>query len=300
MNAPDIITLFCDIDDFCKLFIPAWHRRQLTCGERKRRRATRLTASEMMTLVVHFHQSHYRNFKAYYLLYVCRHLRDCFPDLLSYTRFVALMPSVLIPLCVYLQNRKGTATGLAFIDATSIVVCHNRRIHSHKVFKKIAKRGKTSIGWFYGFKLHLVVNERGELLAFYITPGNVDDRKPVAHLTKGLTGKLFGDKGYISKALFEALLAEGLQLITRLRKGMVNRLMPLIDKILLRKRALIETIHDQLKNICQSEHSRHRRVNNFMVNLIAGLIAYTHQPCKPSLDLEPNQLNQLILLGTSV
>jgi hypothetical protein len=125
----------------------------------------------MMTLVVHFHQSHYRNFKAYYRLYVCRHLRDCFPDLLSYTRFVALMPSVLIPLCVYLQNRKGTAIGLAFIDATSIVVCHNRRIHSHKVFKKIAKRGKTSIGWFYGFKLHLVVNERGELLAFYITPG---------------------------------------------------------------------------------------------------------------------------------
>jgi hypothetical protein len=144
---------------------------------------------------------------------VCRHLRDYFPDLLSYTRFVALMPSVLIPLCVYLQNRKGTATGLAFIDATSIVVCHNRRIHSHKVFKKIAKRGTTSIGWFYGFKLHLVVNERGELLAFYITPGNVDDRKPVAPLTKGLTGKLFGDKGYISKVLFEALLAEGLQLI---------------------------------------------------------------------------------------
>jgi hypothetical protein len=131
------------------------------------------------------------------------------------------------------------------------------------------------------------------------TPGNVDERKPVAHLTQGLTGKLFGDQGYISKARFEALLAEGLQLITRRGLGMVNHLIPLIDKILLRKRALIETIHDQLKNICQIEHSRHRSVNTFMVNLIAGLIAYTHQPRKPSLDLEPNQLNQLVLLGTS-
>lgn len=288
--------LFCDIDDFCKTFLPAWHRQQLTSGERKRRRATRLTVSELMTLLVYFHHSQYRTFKAYYLLFVCRHLRGAFPGLLSYQRVVALMPSVLIPLCVYLQSRKGTATGLAFIDSTSLVVCHNRRIHSHKVFKKVAKRGKTSVGWFYGFKLHLVVNDRGELLAFYITPGNVDDRQPVPHLTQGLTGKLFGDKGYISKALFEALLVEGLQLITRLRKGMVNRLMPLVDKILLRKRALIETIHDQLKNICQIEHSRHRSVTNFMVTLIAALIAYTHQPHKPSLNLAPNQLNQLILL----
>ena len=282
--------LFCDVDDFCQLFLPDWQSQQLTAGERKRQRQGQMCVSEIMTIMIHFHQSHYRDFKAYYLMHVHRHLKDAFPHLLSYTRFVALMRTVLIPLCVYLQQRKGTATGLAFIDATSIVVCHNRRIHSHKVFKKVAKRGKTSVGWFYGFKLHLVVNDCGELLAFHLTPGNTDDRKPVPALVKGLSGKLFGDKGYLSKALFDALFDEGLQLVTRLRKNMKNALMPMFDKILLRKRALIETINDQIKNISQIEHTRHRSVANFMVNLVAGLIAYTHQPSKPSLNIGHSQL----------
>jgi hypothetical protein len=288
-----LIELFCDLDDFCRQFLPDWHGRQVMAGERQRRRASRLAASEIMTLLVYFHQSQYRNFKAYYLLHVSSHLREAFPGLTSYSRFIALIPAVLIPLCVYLQQRKGTATGIAFIDSTAIVVCHNHRIHSHKVFQKLARRGKTSLGWFYGFKFHLIVNDRGELLAFRITPGNVDDRKPVPRLTRGLTGKLFGDRGYISKALFEALLAEGLQLITKLRTNMKNRLLPLMDKILLRKRSLIETINDQLKNISQIEHTRHRSVANFMVNLIAGLIAYTYQPKKPSLHLTPTEENQL-------
>jgi hypothetical protein len=296
MNPIDLLTLFCDIDNFCQLFLPAWHRQLLSSGERKRRRATGLCASELMTILVHFHQSQYRCFKAYYLNEVRRHLRAEFPGLPSYTRVVAMMPSVLVPLCAYLQQHKGAVTGIAFIDATSIVVCHNRRIYSHKVFKKLARRGKTSVGWFYGFKLHWVINDRGELLAFQVTSGNVDDRAPVPHLIQGLTGKLFGDKGYISKALFEALLGQELQLITKLRKNMANRLMPLFDKLMLRKRALIETVNDQLKNIGQIEHTRHRSVANFMVNLVAGLVAYTHQPKKPSLNLTPVQKNQLILV----
>ena len=296
MNPIDLLTLFCDIDNFCQLFLPAWHRQLLSSGERKRRRATGLCASELMTILVHFHQSQYRCFKAYYLNEVRRHLRAEFPGLPSDTRVVAMMPSVLVPLCAYLQQHKGAVTGIAFIDATSIVVCHNRRIYSHKVFKKLARRGKTSVGWFYGFKLHLVINDRGELLAFQVTSGNVDDRAPVPHLIQGLTGKLFGDKGYLSKALFEALLGQELQLITKLRKNMANRLMPLFDKLMLRKRALIETVNDQLKNIGQIEHTRHRSVANFMVNLVAGLVAYTHQPKKPSLNLTPVQKNQLILV----
>lgn len=282
--------LFCDVDDFCQIFLCKWYAQQLTQGERKRLRASRLSVSEIMTILIHFHQSHYRHFKGYYLCYVRRHLKEAFPGLVSYQRFVALMPSVLMPLCVYLNQRKASATGIAFIDATSIVVCHNRRIYSHKVFKKLAKRGKTSMGWFYGFKLHLVVNDQGELLAFQVTPANVDDRKPVPKLTRDLFGKLFGDKGYISKALFEALFEQGVQLITSIRKNMKNRLMPVMDKVLLRKRAIIETINDQLKNISQIEHTRHRSVANFMVNLICGLIAYTHQPVKPSLSTGENQL----------
>jgi hypothetical protein len=178
-------------------------------------------------------------------------LASAFPQRLSDNRLVAVIPTALVPLCVYLQTPKGQATGISFIDATSLVVCHNRRIHRHQVFKKIARRAKTSVGWFYGFKLHLVVNDGGELLAFQVTPGNTDDRKPLPRLVKGLTGKLFGDRGYICQKLFETLLEQDLQLITKRRKGMQNKLLPLADKLLLRKRALIETINDQLKNICQ-------------------------------------------------
>ena len=148
------------------------------------------------------------------------------------------------------------------------------------------------MGWFYGFKLHLIVNEQGELLTLHLTPGNVDDRKPLEEMTQNLFGKLFGDKGYISQALFQTLFERGLELITALRKNMKGQLMLLSDRLLLRKRFIIETINDQLKNISQIEHTRHRSPANFAINLLAGLIAYTHQPKKPSLRL-PAELQQL-------
>jgi transposase len=212
-------------------------------------------------------------------------LRPYFPQLVSYPRFIELMPQALLPLCCYLQTRKGRCTGIAFIDSTPLAVCHNRRITSHKVFDGWAARGKTSVGWFFGFKLHLIVNDEGELLAFQLTPGNVDDRRPVTGLAKGLFGQLFGDRGYISQALHDVLWTQGLELLTKVRKNMQNRLLRLWDKLLLRKRALIETINDQLKNIRQIEHTRHRSVPGFMVNLVAGLVAYSYQLKKPSLGL---------------
>ena len=204
---------------------------------------------------------------------------------MSYSRFVRLMSNALVPLTVYLLTHRGQCTGISFIDSTPIQVCHPRRIPRHKVFAGLAARGKSSMGWFYGFKLHLVVNEHGEILAFQLTPGNVDDRKPVPALTKDLFGKLFADRGYISKDLFAELWENQVQLITGIRKNMHNRLMVLTDKLLLRKRSIIETINDQLKNISQIEHSRHRSFVNFLVNLLSGLIAYSLQPKKPSLHL---------------
>ncbi|MDG4560895.1 MAG: IS982 family transposase [Candidatus Competibacter sp.] len=285
--------LFYDVDEFCRVFLPAWHRQLLTDGTRQRRRTSRLALSEIMTILLYFHQAQYRNFKAFYLLHLCRHCRGEFPNLLSYSRFVALIPTALMPMCIYLHTRRGENTGIAFIDATSLVVCHNRRIHSHKVFKQVARRGKTSMGWFYGFKLHLVVNDQGELLAFQITPGNADDREPVPELTRGLTGKLIGDRGYISSQLFHVLWERGLHLVTKIRRNMHNKLMPMVDKLLLRKRAIIETINDQIKNIQQIEHTRHRSAINAMVNVLAALVAYTHQPRKPSLNLSQNELKLL-------
>lgn len=146
----------------------------------------------------------------------------------------------------------------AFIDSTPIEVCHPRRAHAHKVFKDLVAWGKNSVGWHFGFKLHLIINERGELLAFKLTPANTDDRQPVPDLTQDLIGQLFGDRGYISQKLFEELYQRGLQLVTKSKKKMKQRLVKLMDKIFLRKRALIESVNDQLKNICQIEHSRQR------------------------------------------
>jgi transposase len=281
-----LVELFVRVDDFCKAYLPKLERHLLQSGIIQRRRERSLTLSEVMTILIHFHQSHYRNFKAYYCEHVLPHLHQEFPDLVSYTRFVDFMPSALLPLCAYFRNTcLGNCSGISFIDSTSLEVCLTQRIASHKVFAGFAERGKTSTGWFFGFKLHLVINDRGELLNVLLTPGNVDDRQPVPQLVRKLFGKVFGDKGYISKPLYELLRQTfGVQLVTKLRKNSKNRLpMDLSDRILLRKRALVETVIDQLKNISQIEHSRHRSVANFVVNLMCGLIAYAHQPKKPSL-----------------
>jgi hypothetical protein len=281
--------IFCDIDDFYREFTGNLPKNLLPSSEEPNFPLTIppciLSPSEMMTLVVVFHLSHYRTFKHFYQ-HVRQYWHQEFPQLVSYERFVALQAYLLVPLCVYLHTRKGRVTGISFIDSTSLIVCHNRRIHSHRVFNKLAKRSKNSMGWFFGFKLHLIINDQGELLAFKLTPANTDDRTPVPEMTRRIWGKLFGDKGYISQALFDLLFAQGLQLITKIKKNMKNKLMPIADKILLRKRALIETVNDQLKNISQIEHTRHRSMTGFMLNLLGGLVAYTYQDKKPSLNLD--------------
>lgn len=279
--------LFCDVDDFCQIFEPLWRKELLSDGRKRRKRQPKLSLSEMMTIQIAFHQSSYRNFKAFYLEKVCEDWSEAFPNLLSYQRFVEWIPSLLIPLSVYLHSCFGSCTGVSLMDATKLAVCHNRRIPRHKVFKGVAARGKTSVDWFYGFKLHLVFNDQGELLNMTVTPGNTDDRKPVPKLLEHLFGKVVADRGYVSQKLFEKLLTQmGIQLITKPRKNMKNRLMPLMDKLLTRKRSIVETIIDQLKNVSQIEHSRHRSPINFFVNVVCGLIAYCHQPKKPSLCLD--------------
>lgn len=284
-----LVEIFCHVDDFCQVFLPMMEKKLISSGLRIRKRDRSLTMSEVMTLLILFHQSLYRNFKAYYLEYVLLHLRGEFPGLVSYTRFVDYIPSVLIPLCAYFKATcLGDCTGISFIDSTSLDVCVNQRIASHKVLAGLTARGKTSTGWFFGFKLHLVINDRGELLNVTLTPANVDDRKPVTKLVRNLFGKVFGDKGYISQPLQEFLRQTvGVFFITKLKSISKNRLpMTWIDRILLRRRAIVESVIDQLKNISQIEHSRHRSVSNFMVNLVCGLIAYAHQPKKPSLGRE--------------
>lgn len=279
-----LLELFYDVDMFCHAFVPQWQQAQPARGERQRRRRSQLAMSEMMTIVIHFHQMRFRDFKTYYVVYVLGHLRQEFPRAVSYHRFVERLPTVAGPLCAYLQCCFAPCTGVSFVDSTALAVCHNRRIQQHRVFRGLAQRGKTSLGWFYGFKLHVVINHRGELLACQVTPGSTDDRRPVPKLAERLWGRLFADKGYLSQPLTQELLrTRQVRLVTHVKRNMANRLLLLQDKLFLRRRALIETVFDQLKHLMQVEHTRHRSATNFAVHLVAGLIAYCHQPMKPSL-----------------
>ena len=257
-----LIEIFCHIDDFNKVFINQLQTHQISDGTRKRIKPCNLNESEVMTIVIYFHLMRYRDFKHYYLFHVCKHMQNDFQGLVSYNRFVELMQKSILPLAVYLKTRcLGKCTGISYVDSSHIKACHIKRAHSHKVLKGLATKGQCSIGWFFGLKLHFVIN----------------------------------DKGYISQSLFEKLFIDGIHLITKLRKNMnraceltegKNSLMLISDKILLRKRALIESVCDELKNICQIEHTRHRSQEGFIINLLSGLIAYSYLPKKPSLNLE--------------
>jgi hypothetical protein len=280
-----LLGIFCDIDDFCKAFEEYWHKHLVTDGKKILPKSA-MSLSEVMTIVVFFHLSGQRTFKWYYNNLICGFMKDSFPKRLSYGRFVEVMQSSVVPLTVYMMSRRvGKCSGITFIDSTSLKVCGNKRISRNKVFEGIAAIGKSTMGWFYGFKLHITINDEGELLSFCLTPGNVDDRddKTIATLTKSLFGKLFGDKGYISQKLFESLWDKNIHLVTGIRQNMKNRIMDMCDKILLRKRSLIETVNDFLKNICHIEHTRHRSPVNFMVNLLSGLVAYSFLSKRPSL-----------------
>ena len=290
----DLTEIFCDIDDFYTAFESACEQLpQLLYDGQAKPYCSRLSVSEVMTIVIAFHGSGFRTFKGFYTGHVLTQWRSAFPNLVSYPRLVELVPWSVMALAYFLQTTFGELTGISFIDATSVAICHPNRAKQNKVFKGQADWGKSSVKWYFGFKLQLIINDQGELLAATLTPGNTDDRKPVPAMAQHLTGKLFGDKGYVSQALFEKLYAQGLELIAKRRKNMTNQLMTLLDKVLLRKRAVIESVNDQLKNICQIEHSRHRSGLNFLANLIGGLIAYSYYPTKPALDLTPKELEAL-------
>ena len=300
MITEDKITeIFCMADDFCKLFdaITAKYTLKPT-GKRKYHRSSTMSKAEVMLIMILFHTSGYRCFKHFYLEKVCKHLRHLFPNVVSYNRLVELEKDVVIPLTLFIKKvLLGKCTGISFVDSTPLRVCKNQRIHIHKVFKGIAQRGKCSMGWFFGFKLHLICNEKGELLNFMITPGDIDDRKPLEYkaFIDFIYGKLFGDKGYISKNLFQRLFVDGIQLITKLKSNMKGALMSVSDRLLLRKRASIETVNDELKNIAQVEHSRHRCFDNFIVNLLGAIAAYCLFPKKPCINVQRTIDTQLAL-----
>lgn len=293
LSSNKITEIFYLVDEFCLQFEKTIKKH--TLGHPPKRKP-KMSCSEVITIMIMFHSGGYRNMKHFYIYYVQKHQSDLFPNTVSYNRFVELMQAATLPMSMFLKSCcMGESTGISFIDSTPIRVCKNKRIKRNKVFAGLAQLGKSTMGYFFGFKLHIVINERGELLNFVITPGNTDDREPLKNknFIKALKGKIYADKGYINKELTRVLFMDGLHLITSIRNNMKNTLMELKDKILLRKRSIIETVNDELKNICQVEHSRHRSFENFITNLIAGLIAYSFFPKKPSIRYDEVKTTQL-------
>lgn len=277
-----LIGTFCDVDDFCKEFESTWRSMLKETGIRMRFRRDTLTLSELMTITIMFHFSQIRTFKSYYFMLVHGRWGSYFPKLPGYQRMVLLSQNVALPLQAFLLSRKTTPSDTAFVDSTCLEVCHIKRRSRNRVFKILATTGKTSTGWFHGMKLHIVVNKFGELLAHRITTGCIDDRAPVMNMTKGLTGILIGDRGYISDELEFALADKGIKLITRTKENMLfERVLSDEEKISLNKRGIVETINDQLKNILHIAHTRYRSTSAFFVNVLSGLCAYTFKPEKP-------------------
>jgi hypothetical protein len=263
-----------------------WEARRLILSPTRRQRSGKLSRSERLFIVVLFHLSPFKHFKAFYRYGIGQQHRACFGDLPHYDRFISLMPRLFVPLMVLLHSLSGEKTSLYCADSSKLAVCHNRRIDRHKVFDGLAARGTTSMGWFYGLKLHFVINHKGRIVALTITPGNTADSTVPDEMTRHLVGKLYADKGYIGREPFHKLWQHGLHLITGIRRNMRNHLMPLGDKLMLRKHFVIETLKSELG----LEHSRHRSVINAMVHVLSCLVAYAFRPGKPSISPRAQQI----------
>lgn len=298
-----ITQIFVDVDDFVKVLDAFSLKKDLLGdGVARRNRKTQLTLSEMMTIYIGFHLSSHTNFKRYYTDFLSVHYRHLFPDLVSYERFNQTQNRLFMPLILYIKNRcLGVCTGISYVDSTKLEVCHIKREKQHKVFKGFAHKSKSTMGWFYGFKLHLIINDRGEILSFCFSRANVDDRdtKIMSIMTKEVFGKLFGDRGYIDQKLAEYLWNDGVELIYKRRKNMKKMNISDTDKILLRKRAIIESVNDELKNICSIQHTRHRSIQGFLNNAISALIAYQSFEKKPSIKINHELDTALLLLAAA-
>ena len=278
-----VTEIYCMADDFCKEFTLQQEKYMIKdMKTMHRNKPNRMSDAEIMVILILFHSGGFRCFKHYYKEYVCKHLKHLFPRQVSYNRFVELEKEVLLPMTIFIKRvLLGTCTGISFVDSTPLCVCRNQRILIHKTFEGLAERGRCSMGWFFGFKLHLIINDKGE----NFTPGNVDDREPLEQgkFLKNIKGKLCADKVYIGQALFENLFLNGIH-------NMRNSLMSIADRILLRKRALIETANDELKNIAQIEYSRHRSFSNVIANSLSAIAAYCFFEKKPAIFINDGQL----------
>lgn len=283
-KADKLIEIFIDVDDFI-LFFDEWITDNPHPDFIKPRFEGIMSVSEIMTIIIFYQFSGYKCFQYFYTEQVQQELVEYFPHQVSYKRFLRLISKACPLLYVYAKYRclKSQATGVYFADSKKLSSCHNKRIYNHQVFKGVAARGRTSMGWFYGLKVHLVINNLGQVMNFVFTPGNTHDSNPevLRELFLKLQGKCYGDKGYLSK-IFSELYRQGLKLITKIRKNMKNKLMPIEEKYQLMKRGVIESVFDILMTVFDIDHTRHRSSVNGFSHMLGAVTAYSFMEQKPA------------------
>ena len=275
-------TIFTIVDDFCKAY-EDWISHKLLSSGKQRNREGKLSLSEAVSIMIFYHFSQFKHFKIYYQYFVQN--GTLFKNPPCYGRFIQIILSLFLPIVIMVYYLSGKHTGIYYADSTHFAVCKNIRIARNRTFAGLAQRGRSSIDWFYGFKLHMIINDKSEIIAIKITKGNTDDRKAFEEMVikKDLKGKCYADKGYISKDLFTRLYHKGLILITGIKSNMKNYLMPILDKIFLRKRFIIETIFGYIKEHFNLRPNKYRSPTNFFASLFSALIAFQIKPNKPSI-----------------
>lgn len=284
INEKKLIEIFIFCDDFDKSY-GSWLRQRSLGGATTTTRTPAISDSEVLALLIFYHWSGYKNFQYFYERFALVHLASYFPNMPSYGRFIELVPRQALKMYMLLkvQSLLSRRTGTYFIDSKKLPVCHNKRIHSNKVFEGFAARGKSSTGWYYGLKIHLIINQLGEIVNFELTPANVSDNNAelLQKVFGDLKGTCYGDKGYLSK-LFDYFYQNGLKIVTKIRSNMKNVFMPLHEKVNLKKRAVIESVNDILMSVFDIEHTRHRNPINAIVNTFGALAAYGFYEQKPT------------------
>lgn len=273
----DHTELFCLIDDFCIRFKPIYLKNLKDSGVIKRCRDAFLELSEIIYLATWFHLSNYRTFK-HFIAFVGFYHRKDFKTLPCYQRINALVAQHAYAIIAFFEALlvKPKLDHIHLVDSTPLAVCKNTRINRHRTFRATAGRGKSSTGWFYGFKLHLIVNRACEIVSALVTPGNVADVTALFPLFQRhpVQGKLFGDRGYISEAYKQLLGSRQCEMITRARANMTQPVFSPEDEHYMCQRNLIETVNSQLKDDLGIEHSRHRSWRGYIAHVYASLIAY--------------------------